>query len=83
MAFVAARITLDNLGAGCSVNSFIYNSADTPATCAGSGYFDAYHDTLKLYDQILLINPAGSTVNRLFITTRSATTSQVEATAIT
>jgi len=83
MAFAATGMVLQTLGAGCSVNTFLYNSADTPATCGGSGYFDAYHDTLKLYDQIVLVNPAGSTVNRLFITTRSATTSQVEATAIT
>lgn len=48
----------------------VYNTADAPATVAGSGYFNAITDRLKQWDLILVVGTTGGTVTvDLFVVT--------------
>jgi|TARA_R100000900_G_scaffold55384_1_gene44683 hypothetical protein len=60
MALTAANLKL--VAGGGTGNVFHYNTADAPATVAGSGYFNSVTANLKQYDIILVAGTTGGTV---------------------
>ena len=67
MALTAANL---NKVAGGARQVWIYESADTAVTIAGSGYFNAVTDNLRQFDIILCVGGVGTTVtvDVLFVT---------------